>query len=318
MDDKALVEDGLRPGSNSEQTISEAPATLPPVNSPLYVVGIGASAGGLESLEKLFRNLPTDTGMAFVVLQHLSPDFKSMMLELLGRDTTMTIHRAEDGMLLEADSIYLLPPRKEMVIEDGRLRVTDKDRSKGLALPIDLFLESLARECGSQAIAIILSGSGSDGSRGVIEIARHGGFVISESPKTAKFDGMPASAQASGVVDEVLVPEEIGDLLVRLATEPSLSRKDRMIQEELRQDSLQGMDAIYQLFRRIHGIDFSVYKDTTVLRRIHRRVGWSGSASVDDYARKLQDEPQELDSLYSDLLIGVTQFFRDPETYQAL
>jgi two-component system CheB/CheR fusion protein len=285
---------------------------------PNHVVGIGASAGGLESLEKLFRNLPADTGMAFVVLQHLSPDFKSMMLELLGRDTTMTIHRAEDGMMVEADSIYLLPPKKEMIIADGRLKVTDKDRSKGLALPIDMFLESLARECGSQAIAIILSGSGSDGSRGVLEIASQGGFVISESPKTAKFDGMPASAQASGVVDKILVPEEIGQLLVQIATRPGLTRKERIVQEEIRQDSLQGMDSIYQLFRRHHDIDFSVYKDTTVLRRINRRVTMVGAASIDEYARKLHDEPHELDSLYGDLLIGVTQFFRDAETYALL
>ena len=241
-----------------------------------------------------------------------------MMLELLGRDTTMAIHRAEDGMAVAADSVYLLPPKKELIIEDGRLRVTDKDRSKGLALPIDIFLESLARECDSQAIAVILSGSGSDGSRGVVEIARQGGFVISESPKTAKFDGMPASAQASGVVDEILVPEEIGQLLVRIATEPGLTRKERIDQEELRQDSLKGMEAICQLFRRAHDIDFSVYKDTTVLRRIHRRVAMVGSANVDDYARKLHEEPKELDALYSDLLIGVTQFFRDPETYALL
>ena len=309
MDDETILDHGIDEHLSDNAT---------KIVEPRYVVGIGASAGGLESLEKLFRNLPADTGMAFVVLQHLSPDFKSMMLELLGRDTTMTIHRAEDGMPVEADSIYLLPPKKEMIIEDGRLRLTDKDRSKGLALPIDIFLESLANECGSQAIAIILSGSGSDGSRGVIEIARQGGFVISESPKTAKFDGMPSSAQASGVVDEILVPEEIGQLLVRIATQPSLTRKERIDQEELRQDSLQGMDAIYQLFRRHHHIDFSVYKDTTVLRRIHRRVAMVGSASVDDYARKLHDEPQELNALYSDLLIGVTQFFRDPETYAVL
>ncbi len=287
-------------------------------SKPSYVVGVGASAGGLESLEKLFRNLPSDTGMAFVVLQHLSPDFKSMMLELLGRDTTMNIHRAEDGMLVESNSLYLLPPKKEMVIEDGRLRVTDKDRSKGLALPIDHFLESLARECGSQAIAIILSGSGSDGSRGVMEIARHGGFVISESPKTAKFDGMPSSAQASGVVDEILVPEEIGELLVRIATEQTLTRTERMVREEKRQDSLHGIESIYQLFRRVHDIDFSVYKDTTVLRRIDRRMKIIGAASLDDFARRLHDTPGELDALYGDLLIGVTQFFRDPATYDLL
>lgn len=256
--------------------------------------------------------------MAFVVLQHLSPDFKTMMLELLGRDTTMKIHRAEDGMVVEANSRYLLPPKKEMVIGDGRLHVTDKDRSKRLALPINHFLESLARECGSQAVAIILLGSGSDGSRGVIEIARHGGFVISESPKTAKFDGMPSSAQASGVVDEILVPEDIGALLVRIATEQTLTRNERIVREKKRQDSLHGMESIYQLFRRVHDIDFSVYKDTTVLRRIDRRLKMVGAASLDDYARRLHDMPGELDALYGDLLIGVTQFFRDSETYGIL
>ena len=303
---------------SNDGVLEKSAALRPKANSPHHIVGIGASAGGLESLEKLFRNLPANTGMAFVVLQHLSPDFKSMMLELLGRDTTMAIHRAEDGMLVEADSIYLLPPKKQMIIKDGRLHLTDKDRSMGLALPIDIFLDSLASECGSQAIAIILSGSGSDGSRGVLEVAREGGFVISESPKTAKFDSMPVSAQASGVVDEILEPEEIGPMLVRIATEPHLTRKERIVQQELRQDSLRGIDAIYQLFRRHHDIDFSVYKDNTVLRRIYRRVAIVGAASIDEYARKLHDEPQELDALYSDLLIGVTQFFRDPETYSLL
>jgi two-component system CheB/CheR fusion protein len=287
-------------------------------DQPRYVVGIGASAGGLESLEKLFRNLSPHTGMAFVVLQHLSPDFKSMMYELLGRDTAMTIHRAEEGMVVEANSVYLLPPKKEMTIQGGRLRVTDRDPSRGFALPIDLFLESLACDCGPRAIAIILSGSGSDGSRGVVAVAKHGGFVVSESTQTAKFDGMPASAEATGIVDEVLAPEEIGSLLVRIATEPIVGRRERIAEAEMRLDNLQGMDAIYHLFRRSYEIDFSVYKDTTVMRRVHRRIAMLGLASVDQYAVRLTDEPLELESLYSDLLIGVTQFFRDPDTYDIL
>ncbi len=231
---------------------------------PCFVVGIGASAGGLESLEKLFRNLPTDTGMAFVVLQHLSPDFKSMMLELLGRDTSMTIHRVEDGMRVAANCVYLLPPKKEMIISGGTLHLRDKDRDHGLALPIDTFLGSLATEYGAQSVAIILSGSGSDGSRGVVEIARNGGFVISEALESAKFDGMPSSAIATGVVDEVLPPEAMGELIARITQEPRITRKQRMAAVELRQESLRGLDAIYQLFRRVHEIDFSVYKDTTV------------------------------------------------------
>jgi two-component system CheB/CheR fusion protein len=286
--------------------------------NPRFVVGIGASAGGLESLEKLFRSLPPDTGMAFVVLQHLSPDFKSMMLELLGRDTTMTIRRAEDDMQVESNSVYLLPPKKEMVIRDGRLFLTEKDRHKGLVLPIDTFLESLAQECGERAIAIILSGSGSDGARGVVEIARHGGYVICETTETAKFDGMPSSAIAVGVVDEVLPPEEIGPLLQKLSYEPTVTRTQRIALHDSQVASLQGLEAIFDLFRRQYDIDFSVYKDTTVLRRIQRRVTMVGASSIDDYARCLQADPDELNSLYADLLIGVTQFFRDPETFGLL
>ena len=180
-------------------------------DSPSFVVGIGASAGGLESLEKLFRNLPTDTGMAFVVLQHFSPDFKSMMLELLGRDTSMTIHQGEDGM--------------------------------------------------------------------------------------------PGSAITTGVVDEILAPDAMGDLLAKISQEPQVTRKQRMAEVELRRDSLHGLDAIYHLFRRAHEIDFSVYKDTTVLRRIQRRVAMVGATSLDQYADQLSEDSQELNALYCDLLI---------------
>ncbi len=289
-----------------------------PQRPPRYVVGIGASAGGLESLEKLFRNLPPDTGMAFVILQHLSPDFKSMMFELLGRDTSMTIHRAEDGMKVQVNSVYLLPPKKQMTILGGQLHLSDKDATKGLTLPIDHFLESLARDCHERAIAIILSGSGSDGSRGVIEVAREGGYVICESLETAKFDGMPSSAIASGVVDETLSPEEIGQFLARLSTQREISRKERIELDARRTDSLRGMEAIYQLFRTAHNIDFSVYKDSTVLRRIQRRLTIVGATSLDEYARRLLSDPAELNALYCDLLIGVTQFFRDPDTFVRL
>ena len=285
---------------------------------PRFVVGLGASAGGLESLEKLFPNLSPDTGMAFVVLQHLSPDFKSMMYELLGRDTAMEIHRAEDGMKVQANSVYLLPPRKEMTIQNGHLRVAEREPSKGLSLPIDLFLESLALDQSTQAIAVILSGSGSDGSRGILEIARNGGFVISESLKTAKFDGMPASAAQTGVVDEVLPPEEIGALLLRIATEPEVTRTARIAAVASRQHRLEGMESIYHRFRETYDIDFEVYKDTTVHRRVHRRMTLLGIDSVDGYANRLGDDPDELEALYCDLLIGVTQFFRDPDTFDLL
>ncbi len=288
--------------------------------SPSFVVGIGASAGGLESLEKLFQNLPADTGMAFVIIQHLSPDFKSMMYELLARDTKMDIHRAEDGMHLEANNIYLLPPKKEIIIAGGELHLIDKDLSKGLTLPIDRFFESLARECGPRGIAIILSGSGSDGSRGIRDLSQAGALVICESETTAKFDGMPLSAQATGLVDMVLSPQEMGKALIQHAANPLDAKKSGDLAYRTEQDrlGLRGADAIYELFRHEYDLDFSVYKEATVQRRISRRVAMSETPNIDSYAERLRNDKSELNSLYQDLLIGVTQFFRDEEPFQYL
>src|SRR5262245_32721673 len=163
------------------------------------IVAIGASAGGLDSLEKLFTRLPTNTGMAFVVLQHLSPDFKSLMDELLSRRTAMRVVHAEHDLAVEPNTVYLLPPMKEMIIRQRRLLLNDKDPRHGLTLPIDLFLRSLAQDVGARAVAVILSGSGSDGSRGIQEISRAGGTVMCESPDTAQFNGMRLSAMSTGV-----------------------------------------------------------------------------------------------------------------------
>ncbi len=290
------------------------------LNRPSFVVGIGASAGGLESLETLFQNLPADTGMAFVIIQHLSPDFKSMMYELLARDTKMEIHRVEDGMVVEANHVYLLPPKKEIIMAGGELHLIDKDVSKGLALPIDRFFESLARECGSRAVGIILSGSGSDGSRGIRDLAQAGGLVICESEETAKFDGMPLSAQSTGLVDIVLAPRDMGKALLRHAENPTGYKKDCAMAYKTEQArlGLRGADAIYELFRHEYDLDFSAYKEATVLRRIGRRLAMSDSLSIDSYAERLSRDKAELNSLFQDLLIGVTQFFRDEEAFEYL
>src|SRR6187551_1502730 len=178
------------------------------------IVGIGASAGGLESLEKLFSAMPVDTGMAFVVVQHLSPDFRSLMDELIGRHSAMPVVVVEDGMKIAPNHIYLLPPRKEMIVRGRALILTDKPN--GLSLPIDLFFRSLAQDVGADAVAVVLSGSGSDGSRGVVDIKRAGGAVMIESPATAKFDGMPLSAHATGVVDHSASPRDLSRLLCGL------------------------------------------------------------------------------------------------------
>ncbi len=293
--------------------------SAPPADilSPKYVVGIGASAGGLESLEQLFLNMPTNSGMAFVVIQHLSPDFKSMMNELLARDTSMRIVVVEDGVRVEANAIYLMPPKKEMIIADGCLHLSDKDLSRGLALPIDHFLESLAREMAEASIAIILSGSGTDGTRGIEEISKCGGLIISESLDTAKFDGMPSSAQATGLVDLVLPPAEIGNVLQQYIEQPESLPRGKP-QRRANDSSLRGIDAIMQLFRDVYDIDFSSYKDSTIMRRIRRRVDMSAVETFDQYADLLVENPEELHSLYGDLLIGVTQFFRDPDVFDLL
>jgi two-component system CheB/CheR fusion protein len=277
-------------------------------------VAVGASAGGLESLERLFTNLPTDTGMAFVVLQHLSPDFKSLMDELLGRRTAIPIRQAEHEMAVEPDTVYLLPPMKEMIIKERKLLLSDRDPRHGLALPIDHFFRSLARDAGERGVAVVLSGSGSDGSRGIQDVSRAGGVVFCESPDTAKFNGMPLSAIASGVVDKVLPPEEIAGAIAALGRP--------IIGEPLHSDDVDGDDlgvnAILRLLRDEYGIDFSHYKATTVTRRIERRLALNRALDLDNYVEQLRANPRELNALYEDLLIGVTRFFRDDEAFQLL
>jgi two-component system CheB/CheR fusion protein len=278
------------------------------------IVGIGASAGGLESLERFFSRLPTDTGMAFVVLQHLSPDFKSLMDELLGRRTSLPIRQAEHEVLVEPDVVYLLPPMKEMIIRGRRLLLSNRDPRHGLALPIDHFFRSLAQDVGERAIAVVLSGSGSDGSRGIQEVHRAGGVVFCESTDTAKFSGMPLSAIGTNVVHQVLSPEEIAAAIAALA-HPSVAAPPTAA--EAQGDDF-GVHAILRLLRDSYGIDFSHYKASTVTRRIERRLALNRSIDLDVYVEQLRSNPRELNSLYEDLLIGVTRFFRDDESFAAL
>lgn len=294
----------------SEQPVPDEDAG----KAPLTVVGIGASAGGLESLEKFFRTVPADTELAYVVVQHLSPDFKSMMEELLSRRTQIPIHRVEEGMIVEPGNIYLLPPRKEMIISAGRLHLADKDPDEGFTLPIDHFFRSLAQDCGDNAVAVVLSGTGTDGSRGIVEIRKNRGLVISESPESAKFDGMPVAAIQSGVVDYVLDSSKISDAIIGHVYHHNLGNE----KPELSVVQPEGVDAIFALLRRKSGIDFSFYKPSTVGRRIERRLKMGQFRDLDDYVEMLRQDDDELDALYRDLLIGVTRFFRDAEPFEML
>lgn len=286
-----------------------------------YVVGIGASAGGLEALERFFHELPTDAGMAYVVVQHLSPDFESQMDQLLARQIELPIHRVTDGMVVEPNNIYLIPPRKEMTIAARRLMLTDKDPHRGLALPIDHFFSSLAEECRGHAIGIVLSGTGSDGSRGVVDIRNQGGLVLSQSEESARFNGMPVSAQQTGAVDLILPPEQMPAMLVRYSREAIT--KDQLINDlpinASNPDSeAKGIERLFQCLQRDYGIDFTHYRSNTVSRRIQRRMLLTNAVNIDEYADATCDNIKEMDILYRDLLIGVTQFFRDREPFEYL
>ena len=290
-------------------------ATNADCRPPTVIVGIGASAGGLEALEMFFDHMPVGSGLAFVVVQHLSPDFKSLMDELLSRHTEIHIHRVVDGMEVEADSIYLIPPKKEMIVSGGRLLLTDKDPGQSLTLPIDVFFRSLAQDMGNRSLGVILSGTGSDGSRGIRAIHEAGGLVFVQDPELAKFDGMPRSALDTGVVDYVRAPEELPAAILKHVAQPEHAELEEqpggMVSEE-------GMNAIFRILRDEYGIDFSHYKQSTVVRRVERRLQLNQSLDLEDYVEQLRDNSHEVNSLYKDLLIGVTEFFRDSEAFELL
>lgn len=299
---------------SEENSSCDCPETPDP--SCFHVVALGASAGGLESLEKFFKAMPPDSGLAFIVLQHLSPDFRSLMDELLGRHTDMVIRKAEDDMEVEPNTIYLNPPRMNMIISGGRLYLSDVEPSESLTLPIDQFFRSLAQDARRQAVGIVLSGTGSDGSRGIRDIYEAGGLVVTETEETAKFDGMPRSANETGCVHLVLPPEAMPEALVSYVNQ-ALSPQD-FAEQVFVPPRLGGMETVFRLLRDEYGIDFSLYKPNTVVRRIERRVSLHHSDSIDTYVEKLESDPEELSSLYRDLLIGVTQFFRDREAFEYL
>ncbi|QDU93092.1 chemotaxis protein CheB [Lignipirellula cremea] len=303
------------PEQDSDGTPPDSPS--PEQNaSPFFIVGVGASAGGLEALERMFAATPIDTGMAFIVLQHLSPDFKSQMDHLLRRQTRMPVRMVENGVEVEPNAIYLIPPKKEMIISHGRLLLTDKDPRHGFTLPIDHFFRSLAEDVGAQAIGVILSGTGSDGSRGVVDISEAGGLVICQSEDTARFDGMPLAAQQTGTVNLILPPDVIPEALMRYKDHrlsPSALAEDCMLQGK---DG--PLDHIFRLLRAEYAIDFSQYKPTTVQRRIERRMAILGVPQIEDYSKLFQAESEERNLLYKDLLIGVTRFFRDGEAFARL
>jgi two-component system CheB/CheR fusion protein len=279
---------------------------------PTRIVGVGASAGGLDALERFFANVPLDSGAAFVIVQHLSPDFKSLLDEILARRTSLPIQQVEDGMPVEANHVYVIPPKTEMIISAGRLLLSERERDQDLSLPIDVFFKSLAQDCGPRAVAVVLSGGGSDGSRGARAVHDAAGLVIVQDEESAQFDGMPRAVREAGFADWVLPPEEMPRVLREATRERQHDASGGLA------DLRHGMSAVYRMLEAEFGLDFSHYKPSTVTRRIERRLQLSRIDDIDAYVEQLKRERAELDVLYRDLLIGVTRFFRNEEAFTLL
>lgn len=277
------------------------------------IVGVGASAGGLEALEDFFRYANKDAGIAYIVIQHLSPDYKSLMLELLSKHTDMNIYRVEDGMLVEPNSIYLIPPKKNMTIFHGKLYLSDQRHNLGLNLPIDIFFRSLAEDLGEKSIGVVLSGTGSDGTLGIRAIKGAGGMVMVQDEDTAKFDGMPRSAIATGLVDYILSPSKMSEQLEKYTKHPYVSKDKGNLSLQVQNDD--SLSKILAIIRSQTGTDFTYYKSNTIIRRIERRISVNQLDNIENYLNLILQSPVEINTLYQELLIGVTKFFRDAEVF---
>ena len=286
-----------------------------PAGVPFPIVGIGASAGGLEALEQFLRGVPKGSGMAFVIIQHLDPTHKGIMDELLQRATDMRVMEVRDETTIRPDCVYLIPPNKDMSILHGVLHLLKPVAARGLRLPIDFFLRSLAQDRQDHSIDVILSGMGSDGTLGLRAIKEKAGVVLVQEPATAKFESMPRSAIDAGLADIVAPAAELaGKILTYLQRAPLITRTEIRPEDK----GLSALGKVVILLRNHSGNDFSFYKRNTLYRRIERRMGLHQIGKMAAYVRYLQENSQELDLLFKELLIGVTNFFRDPAAWEHL
>lgn len=283
------------------------------------VVGIAASAGGLEAFTELIRHLPTDTGMAFVLIQHLSPDRESLLPEILGRVTAMPVRQVKEQMRVEPNTVYVIPPNTQMTLVDGTLRLALRQKSNGNYLPADIFFESLAADRGNKAIAVVLSGMDGDGAQGVKAIKMAAGVTFAQSDTTAQFSSMPNTAVATGNVDFVLPPQTIAAELTNLSCSPFLVRAEplKLVQESPPSPG-EPLTRIFSLLRTTTGVDFTQYKPATLDRRIQRRMLLYKLDRLEEYAQYLQAHQDEIQALYEEILIHVTSFFRDPQVFEQL
>ena len=277
----------------------------------LPIVGIGASAGGVEALEGFFRAVPAENGMAFVVVTHLPPYHDSLLAEILGRATRMPVVNARDDQPVEAQHVYVLPPGAVLTMHEGRLRLRYTEAAERERAPIDVFFTSLAEDQGEHAIGIVLSGGGSDGTLGLKALKENGGLTIAQGANLTRprFADMPSNAVAAGFVDLVLPVEEIPERIIAYIRNWAALDAER---------SDEALSKIHTLLRTRTGHDFSEYKDRTFQRRVQRRMQVVQTTKLEDYVDRLQQVPDEVRALFRDLLIGVTDFFRDAEAFRAL
>lgn len=292
---------------------------IEPTRKDFYIVGIGASAGGLEAFQHFFNHIPARSGMAYVLVQHLAATHESILTELLTKVTAMPVREVTDGMIVEPDRVYVIPPNTELAILHGVLHLLPRPDARGQHTPVDTFLQSLAADQGDRAIAIIMSGTGSDGSRGIKAIKAEGGIVLAQDEKSAKYPGMPQSAIATDCVDFILPPDRLAAEVLRISRHPyaALARPVASGTQTAPEDD-DSLGKIFILLRSATGIDFTYYKRATVMRRILRRMLLHRIEKIEDYTKYLREKPSEAEALCQDMLINVTSFFRESETCDAL
>ena len=310
----------LPPKQSGDATTAEKeiPQSKVEPREQFFIVGIGASAGGLAAFEAFFSGMPavTDPNMAFVLVQHLAPDHKSILTSLIQRYTRMQVSEVEDGMEVRPNCAYIIPPGKDMAFLNGRLRLLEPSAPRGQRLPIDFFFRSLARDQRERAIGIVLSGTGNDGTLGVQAIKGEGGMAMAQSPNTTEYDDMPKSAIATGLIDYELPPAEMAVQLMAYAAQAFTGPAKRSPPAPAEDENAR--KTIFNVLRKETGHDFSQYKPSSINRRLNRRMTVHQMETMGDYARYLQQTPVEMKVLFSDLLIGATRFFRDPESFKAL
>jgi PAS domain-containing protein len=306
------------PAPRSRRAAQALPAQEPPKQRGFPVVGIGASAGGLAAFEAFFKGMPPgeDPGMAFVLVQHLAPDHKSLLSELIRRYTRMKVFEVEDGMAVAPGCACIIPPNRDMAFLHGALHLLEPAAPRGQRLPIDYFFRSLAQDQRERAVGIILSGTGADGTQGARSIKAEGGLVIAQDPKSTEFDGMPGSVIGAGLADLVLPPSAMAAQLIGYKQRAFVrSPRARSAPPQPQGNDLQ---KILILLRAHSGHDFSQYKPGTTHRRIERRMAIQQIETLEAYVKFAQRTPAEVEALFRDLLIGVTSFFRDPQAFAAL